>query len=277
MDHYLFLIIVDGDNTALLTNVSRKRSSAGNDVEEIPEKVEKSENKKQHKDHKEKKRKQREGEWFVSVTEVSQHKKKEINETNCQEEESDEPATPSTPTDAKTTSSNRSPIAAFLPPQHSLWCWNDDGWRQSTKSRRVLHKSIKKGDNDTLNVGDCAVFLSTSRPDRPYIGRIHSMWQTGGGNMKVQVRWFYHPAEVEGSAEGGGRVDDLKMTSNALFASSHADENDVQTISHKCSLLSFDKYQEIIEKSDDDLEDVYYLAGDYDPVVGTIKFSPGVI
>ena len=54
---------------------------------------------------------------------------------------------------------------------------------------------------------------------------------------QVQVRWFYHPAEVEGTAEGGGRVDDLLTQANALFSSSHADENDVQTISHRCSLL----------------------------------------
>ena len=26
-----------------------------------------------------------------------------------------------------------------------------------------------------------------------------------------------------------------------------------------------------------DTEDVYYLAGDYEPVLGTIKFKPGVI
>ena len=93
--------------------------------------------------------------------------------------------------------------------------------------------------------------------------------------MKVLVRWFYHPAEVDGSAEGGGRVDDLKTQENALFASSHTDENDVQTISHKCQLL---QYHEYVKLSDgDDLEDVYYLAGDYDPVVGTIKFCPDVI
>ena len=42
------------------------------------------------------------------------------------------------------------------------------------------------------------------------------------------MRWFYHPAEVDGSAEGGGRIDDLKIQTNALFASSHADENDIQ-------------------------------------------------
>lgn len=95
--------------------------------------------------------------------------------------------------------------------------------------------------------------------------------------MKVQVRWFYHPAEVEGSAEGGGRVADLTLQTNALFASSHADENDVQTISHKCSLLSYEEYLKVKETAGADMEDCYYLAGNYDPVLGTIKFSPGVI
>ena len=95
--------------------------------------------------------------------------------------------------------------------------------------------------------------------------------------MKVQVRWFYHPAEVDGSGEGGGRVDDLKIQENALFASSHTDENDVQTISHKCQLLQYHNYVKLRADSSEDLEDVYYLAGDYDPVVGTIKFCPDVI
>ena len=120
------------------------------------------------------------------------------------------------------------------------------------------------------------MFLSTSRPDRPYIGRIHSMWATSAGNMKVEVRWFYHPAEVEGSALGGGRVEDLSI-SNGLFASSHSDENDVQTISHKCHLLDLQDYLSRREGGAEDTEDLYYLAGDYDPVVGTINFKPGVI
>jgi len=120
------------------------------------------------------------------------------------------------------------------------------------------------------------VFLSTSRPDRPYIGRIHSMWATTAGNMKVEVRWFYHPAEVEGTALGGGRVEDLNI-SNGLFASSHSDENDVQTISHKCHLLELQDYLRRLEGGAEDTEDLYYLAGDYDPVVGTINFKPGVI
>lgn len=93
--------------------------------------------------------------------------------------------------------------------------------------------------------------------------------------MKVQVRWFYHPAEVEGTAEGGGRVDDLLTQANALFSSSHADENDVQTISHRCSLLDLKEFRKRFESGD--TEDVYYLAGEYEPVLGTIKFSAGVI
>lgn len=47
-------------------------------------------------------------------------------------------------------------------------------------------------------MGDSAVFLSTGRPDRPYIGRIESMWETSASNMVVRVKWFYHPEETEG-------------------------------------------------------------------------------
>lgn len=50
-----------------------------------------------------------------------------------------------------------------------------------------------------MQVGDSAVFLSTGRPDRPYIGRIESMWQTTVKiNMVVKVKWFYHPEETQG-------------------------------------------------------------------------------
>lgn len=46
-------------------------------------------------------------------------------------------------------------------------------------------------------MGDAAVFLSTGRPDRPYIGRIESMWESCG-TMVVKVKWFYHPEETIG-------------------------------------------------------------------------------
>lgn len=48
-----------------------------------------------------------------------------------------------------------------------------------------------------LQVGDSAVFLSTGRPDRPYIGKIEAMWELCG-RMAVRVKWFYHPEETVG-------------------------------------------------------------------------------
>jgi len=265
-------------NSPLTITVSRKRGGSTEKRETKPEKVKRTENKR----HKEKKRRQKDRGWSVSVTEIPEKKEEVKEDVTNDDDDADETEEPRTPDDTKTTSSSshHSPIAAFLPPQQALWTWADPGWRQSSKSRRLNHSVITKRPREgeeaqEVRVGDCAVFLSTSRPDRPYIGRIHSLWQTAGGNMKVQVRWFYHPAEVEGTAEGGGRVQDLEVTSNALFSSSHEDQNDVQTISHRCSLLELEEFKERLAASD--TEDVYYLAGEYEPVLGVIKFKPGVI
>ena len=103
------------------------------------------------------------------------------------------------------------------------------------------------------------------------------MWETTAGNMRVQVMWFYHPAEVEGTAVGGGRVEDIKRE-GALFSSSHYDENDVQTISHKCQVLRCEDFTHLASSGKLDMEsnDTYYLAGEYDPVEGTIVFKQGV-
>ena len=95
----------------------------------------------------------------------------------------------------------RAGITAFLPPQHRLWRWADPGHKLSAKSRRVYHSSIARDltgtgeEAETVSVGDCAVFLSTGRPDRPYIGRIHAMWQTAvAGNMRYT--WDTQPRHV---------------------------------------------------------------------------------
>lgn len=169
------------------------------------------------------------------------------------------------------TARRRRGIASFLPPQHRLWRWADTGRKLSPKSRRVYHNVLARGgqeDTETIAVGDCAVFLSTGRPDRPYIGRIHSMWQTGTGNMRVQVMWFYHPAEVEGTVLGGGSLEDItERTENALFSSGHSDENDVQTISHKCTVLTSEVEAGAGYR---DEAEVYSLVGEYDPIVGTV-------
>ena len=67
-----------------------------------------------------------------------------------------------------------------------------------------------------------------------------------------------------------------------LFESTHYDENDVQTISHKCNVLNLSDFQEYLSEDGSRLRNLYenndhfYLAGRYDPVEKTLKLMPGV-
>lgn len=63
----------------------------------------------------------------------------------------------------------------------------------------------------------------------------------------------------------------------ALYQSSHVDENDVQTISHKCLVVSLEQYEQMTKtKKYQDSEDLYYLAGTYEPTTGMIFNTDGV-
>ncbi|XP_059472536.1 protein winged eye-like isoform X2 [Neocloeon triangulifer] len=172
----------------------------------------------------------------------------------------------------------KSKMAAFLPARQ-LWKWSGKGYKRpggKGRGKKEFFKSIQRG-KETINVGDCAVFLSTGRPDRPYIGRIETMWESWGGNMVVRVKWFYHPEETQ----GGENLDKLKYP-GALFQSPHADENDVQTISHKCEVIPLADYTKRLGKEPAryatiyDNNDIYYLAGHYDPSAGVLTMEPGV-
>merc|ERR1712209_206607 len=108
------------------------------------------------------------------------------------------------------------------------------------KSKKLFFRSIQRG-KDSLHVNDCAVFLSTGRSDRPYIGKIEMLWETGNGSMMVKVKWFYHPEEIETC----GRKFDLKLP-GGLFQSPHTDENSVHTISHECEVLPIKEYSRVL-------------------------------
>jgi hypothetical protein len=57
-----------------------------------------------------------------------------------------------------------------------LWLWSDEGYRRpgsKGKAKKLFHRAIKRGP-EQISVGDCAVFLSTARVDRPYIGQVKS-------------------------------------------------------------------------------------------------------
>ncbi|XP_075146260.1 BAH domain and coiled-coil containing protein winged eye isoform X2 [Haematobia irritans] len=175
-------------------------------------------------------------------------------------------------------SSKGSKIAAFLP-DRQLWGWLGTAYckfgTKGTKGRirKAFYKTIKRG-KETITVGDCAVFLSTGRPDRPYIGRIESMWENSCNNKIVRVRWFYHPEETTGCPK-------LKFP-GALFESPHEDENDVQTISHRCEVLQFARYFNKFGadskqyQSIYDNNDTYYLAGYYNPRLQVLKLQDNI-
>ena len=70
----------------------------------------------------------------------------------------------------------------------------------------------------------------------------------------------------------------IYLFQGALFRSDHEDENDVQTISHKCEVLKYEEFRRRKSShSFDELSNMYYLAGSYQPTIGHIKFEPGVI
>jgi len=170
---------------------------------------------------------------------------------------------------------SHSKMAAFLP-DRKLWRWAGHNYKRLGKgrARKDFYKTIQRG-NETISVGDCAVFLSTGRPDRPYIGRIESMWESWASSMVVKVKWFYHPEETVGCPE-------TLPYPGALFESPHNDENDVQTISHKCEVLPLDNYKHRLSLEPHrlatiyDYNDIYYLAGYYDPTTTALRFEPGV-
>ncbi|KAF5899275.1 trinucleotide repeat-containing 18 protein isoform X1, partial [Clarias magur] len=155
---------------------------------------------------------------------------------------------------------NRPKISAFLPARQ-LWKWFGKPTQRrgmKGKAKKLFYKAIMRG-KEMIRIGDCAVFLSAGRPNLPFIGHIQSMWESWGNNMVVRVKWFYHPEETN----PGKKFHDKKR---ALYQSSHVDENDVQTISHKCLVVSLEQYEQMIKtKKYQDSEDLYYLAGTYEP------------
>lgn len=170
---------------------------------------------------------------------------------------------------------SRSKMSAFLPARQ-MWGWSGKGYkrpRTKGRSRKQFYRAIQRG-KETIQVGDSAVFLSTGRPDRPYIGKIEAMWESCG-TMVVKVKWFYHPEETIGCPQG------LKYP-GALFESPHVDENDVQTISHKCEVLPLLDYTNKLGDNPKryatiyDNNDIYYLAGYYDPTSTTLKMESDI-
>ncbi|KAM9336798.1 BAH and coiled-coil domain-containing protein 1 [Symphorus nematophorus] len=165
------------------------------------------------------------------------------------------------------------PNMAPLLPGRQLWKWSGNPTQRrglKGKARKLFYKAIVRG-KETVRVGDCAVFLSPGRPQLPYVGRVESLWESWSSSMVVRVKWFYHPEETR----LGKRHRDGK---NALYQSSHEDENDVQTISHRCQVVSKAEYDHLMRerKPSNTVNDLFYLAGTYEPTTGQLISADGM-
>lgn len=93
-------------------------------------------------------------------------------------------------------------------------------------------------------------------------------------------------SRTEGPGSGGVRWPRPDLTpsaprplpqQNALYQSCHEDENDVQTISHKCQVVGREQYEQMTRsRKCQDRRDLYYLAGTYDPTTGRLVTADGV-
>lgn len=87
-----------------------------------------------------------------------------------------------------------------------VWTWSDgdEGYRKpgakGKGARKLYHKAIQRG-SERLNVGDCAHFVSICKEDRPFVGKVETLWEANG-RMMVNVKWFYHPEEVKINGKG---------------------------------------------------------------------------
>ena len=69
----------------------------------------------------------------------------------------------------------------------------------------------------------------------------------------------------------GGRVEAVEVV-GAVFESSHFDDNNVQSISHKCNVTTFSRETGGQSKGYD-----YCAVGHFDPVEGKVTFYEGVL
>lgn len=86
-----------------------------------------------------------------------------------------------------------SPIARMLP--------NKRHWKWASSSRvsggNQYFTAIRRG-KETINIGDSVLFYSYRKPhEKPYIGKIVSLWLNQKLEMRVRSQWFYRPEELQ--------------------------------------------------------------------------------
>lgn len=149
--------------------------------------------------------------------------------------------------------------------EYCPWVFEGSPKRSKRHGRtyRDNYLSIRRG-NEVIRVGDSAELMPRDESILPFIAKIDGFWSTPKGEMRVRVRWYYRLIETEGDSY------ELHDGENALFETDHFDENDVQSIYRSTKILSWTDYEKNhlghVNKNEDNITKIFYLAGYYDPV-----------
>ncbi|XP_022173862.1 uncharacterized protein LOC111036220 isoform X4 [Myzus persicae] len=232
---------------------------------------------KHHKKHHKKHKRHRDSELELSVTEPPTLSPQRLIEDTIEEDDDDDDNDDDKSKENDSSEVESSDVPTFLSDQQ-IWKWSGDSYKRPGRggNKKTFYRSISRGD-ETISIGDCAVFLSSGQLDRPFIGKVNCMWETNQEKMQVKVFWFYHPEETASDFTGN------LPYPGALFKSPHNDINDVQSIMNGCQVVSIEEFSSIVEKDAKRLKNIYvnndlfYLAGDYEPVMKMINFSDGVV
>uniref|UniRef100_A0A2S2NW39 Protein winged eye n=1 Tax=Schizaphis graminum TaxID=13262 RepID=A0A2S2NW39_SCHGA len=232
---------------------------------------------KHHKKHHKKHKRHRDSELDLSVSEPPTLSPQRLIEDIIEDDDDDDDNDDCKSKENDSSEVESSDVPSFLSDQQ-IWKWSGDSYKRPGRggNKKTFYRSISRGD-ETISIGDCAVFLSSGQLDRPFIGKVDCMWETNQEKMQVKVFWFYHPEETANDFTGN------LPYPGALFKSPHNDINDVQSIMNGCQVVSIEEFSSIIEKDAKRLKNIYvnndlfYLAGDYEPVMKMINFSDGVV
>ncbi|XP_063723643.1 uncharacterized protein LOC134851468 isoform X2 [Symsagittifera roscoffensis] len=123
----------------------------------------------------------------------------------------------------------------------SIWKWERKCLTETPLSKNIkaFYSSISKSDA-VVNKDDFVAFHNSAAhvpgsSRRPYVGRVINFFETSSGECIVKVSWFYRTEETKQGVE-------RTLPKNALLKSSHCDELDIQTISHKVEVLDEEEY-----------------------------------
>ena len=146
-----------------------------------------------------------------------------------------------------------------------------DGWKGKPISKGAAGELFYtqlcvKGEN--FHVGDTVCVQGSSDPDRPWLCRIDSFWESTSGERLFEGRWYWHPEETcAGRLQG--------HDSREIFQTEHCTEpQEVEVIDSPCHVLSWDVFQEWLDQpsTGGDDEHTYICRASYHP--GTGEFRP---